>query len=1017
YLSNPTEASFRTFVTELAFRRHITKLSGGQLAGDDTTTDDANTSSGSSPSRGGRRQVGASSTPTSVTPTGPGFHFSNRANISLRTPAHVFRSFLFFTIVIVTPVSNSKPSTSDAHPGKDRSGGKPVSSAATLEGSWYIGAFGQWWLAGTLEFPKTLSRKPLSAKEQLLGDEAAISPFDQKGGVLSMKSLDRGAPLRNAVSSTPLVKLSPVKPAAAATNGKVKRRRSVAKKPQGCNNNGSDDEGIPIRSTTPPPLPQSASLPLHSTRLPPTQATQHPLPCATRTAGVERVRLTPSKPTSSSYSHGTAPSSQSPASPQHSLRKSTSQHLANLDQHPAVVEVLNQIKAAESHLSDLQCQFTSFTTTASAQRQNLQQTLHESREKKIQDDKTRAESKSRLKSLEDSRQTAELSKRGVEKRLKGVQNQYDLALHRIEQLEEEIQELQKAMAEDESRVIQSGIEASETEAEMGRKIAAKKKELALAEELVTKLEARVQELESSIDEAKVKLAKAKVDADDKQKSRVSLLLQQRSSAARSRPSSGQFGPASGSSNDLMLPASIVPHPQRSSGQFAFPPANLPGPPPHARQHSSTQSSILQRRRIPSAAEPEPLQIAKPGPTAGPSPDDPPVTAKSMRPRAASLSGNTTVIVDTTGIPGFAAIGARNVSGVTPSSGIGVIGRGPPPRIASQHSFERYPSSAAPPPMETVDEDKASKYRRWFPYFINSQAGGIAVFPRTNEFAAVQSSSASTKSSKSKSGLNPDAKVFTFSRSRNSLHVNPPPANTDPAKAGETGDAESGPPTDIQPNTAQIPHPSFASRMYGSLGFNHRPTTQPQGSHEDATTSGTPTGNFFSSLLAFAPSPAERRALQRGLEKSKDVVNGSLGSKGSASREVLPISPFASPLPSAQSSAVDLHHTPSAASAPWDREIQVKAPNSSEVSQPKSSPVEKRTFSSLWLRNKAARASNASLTGAEATEKDKDSKAPDNKALDTVTGIPSDIENPVFGGRFRFTRQKSVTQENSVTSKE
>lgn len=187
-------------MTELAFRRHITKLSSGQLNGDDSTTGDANTS-GSSQSRGGRRQVAASSTPTSVTPTGPGFHFSNRANISLRTPAHVFRSFLFFTIVIVTPVSNSKPSASDAHPGKDRSGGKPVSSAATLEGSWYIGAFGQWWLAGTLEFPKTLSRKPLSAKEQLLGDEAAISPFDQKGGVLSMKSLDRGAPLRSKFSS------------------------------------------------------------------------------------------------------------------------------------------------------------------------------------------------------------------------------------------------------------------------------------------------------------------------------------------------------------------------------------------------------------------------------------------------------------------------------------------------------------------------------------------------------------------------------------------------------------------------------------------------------------------------------------------------------------------------------------------------------------------------------------------------------------------------------------------------
>ncbi|KAG8948496.1 hypothetical protein FRC04_009704 [Tulasnella sp. 424] len=1217
YLSNPTEASFRSFITELAFRRHITKLSGDQLSNDDSTADGVNTAAGSSPSPGARRQVAASSTPSSVTPTGPGFHFSNRANISLRTPAHVFRSFLFFTIVIVTPVSNSKTPISDAHPGKDRNGGKPATSAATLEGSWYIGAFGQWWLAGTLEFPKTLSRKPSSAKEQLLGDEAAISPFDQKGGVLSMKSLDRGAPLRNAVSPPPLVKPSPVKSAAAAANGKVKRRRSVARKslPPGCNNNASDDEGTPKRSTTPPPLPQSVSLPLHSTRLPPTQASQPPLPCVNRTAGVERVRLTPSKPTSAPYSHGTAPPSESLSTSQQSLRKTPSQHLANLDQHPAVIEVLNQIKSAQGHLSDLQSQFTSFTTTASAQRQTLQQTLEESRDKKVQDDKTRAESKSRLKSLEDSRQTAELSKRSVEKRLKGVQNQYDLALHRIEQLEEEIQELQKAMAEDESRVIQSGIEASETEAEMGRKITAKKKELALAEMLVAKLETRAQELEGSIGEAKTKLAKAKADADEKQKSRLSLMLQQqqqRSSGARSRPSSGQYGPTSGSSNDLALPSSVAPHPNhRPSGQFAFPAANPPGPPPLPRQQGPQHPSILQRRKIPSTAEPEPLQLAKPGSTAGPSPDDPPVTAKSMRPRAASLSGNTAVIVDTTGIPGFAAIGARNVSGVTPSSGVGVIGRGPAPRIggrkalemdslvppasafarrlstpstshpgpstfrpfgdsdsdseislqpgtrrssyedsnslstfatsllpqslvksiegdnsalpspatgapssgsyshpyamrqsvdtsptshrrsfswgrwggnngratvtgnggvvlqqfsphstdysspdlstisspisfgssnggrfperfdhpsdfspsissgsASQRSFERYPSSAAPPPMETVDEDKASKYRRWFPYFINSQAAQLAVFPRSNEFAAVQSSASSTKSSKSKSGLNPDAKVFTFSRNRNSLHVSTPPASADSTKAGETGNAESTGPssTDIPPTTAQIPHPSFASRMYGSLGFHQRPASQSQGPHEDEAASGTPTGNFFSSLLAFAPSPAERRALQRGLEKSKETVNGSLqvGSKGSVSREVLPISPFASPLPSAQSSAVDLHHAPSAASAPWDREIQAKAPNSTEVSQPKTSPVEKRTFSSLWLRNKAARSSNASLNSTETADKDKDK---DSKAQDPATGVPSEIENPVFGGRFRFSRPKSGNQENSVTSKE
>lgn len=84
------------------------------------------------------------------------FHFANRVSVSLQTPAHIIRSFGLFTAV-VTPLVDTSASSTYTSP---EDGGKalPSSADAKMRGSWFIGAFGKWWIGGTVE----LSRRDIA---------------------------------------------------------------------------------------------------------------------------------------------------------------------------------------------------------------------------------------------------------------------------------------------------------------------------------------------------------------------------------------------------------------------------------------------------------------------------------------------------------------------------------------------------------------------------------------------------------------------------------------------------------------------------------------------------------------------------------------------------------------------------------------------------------------------------------------------------------------------------------------
>ncbi|KAG8897023.1 hypothetical protein FRB99_008510 [Tulasnella sp. 403] len=1105
YLTNPSEASFRAFVTELAFRHHLTKLSNSQEGG-------VFTSNGANASPGPRHSSTSLSSSSPLSPAGPGFHFSNRANISLRTPAHRIRSFAFFTIVIITPVAS--PLAHD----------KYARATAVLEGTWYFGALGHWWIGGMIDLP--LSRHQV--QREYLGKEEGSS-VERGAGVIHMKCLD--VPTTAPLAAIPVMKTSPLRPT------KVKRRRSVARKSQG---NTNDENIVVPRSITPPPLPKSASLPLHSTRMPSIN------PPSIHISHGDRGRYTQPKGTGNALPASTAcpDSSASLRSPSQAIPRPQSSNSPSVDQNPAVADVLKELRAAQGAVSQLQSQLSTYTSASAVQQESLQATLNDQRERKLQDDHSRNEVRLRLKELEDARLAADLAKKAVEGRLKAVQEQHDSALNRIQRLEVEIQEMQKTMADDEGRVVKSGIEASAHETEMGKKMQAKRKELDLTEVASEALAARVKELEERIKVEATRLSKAKADAEERHKQRLASMQQQQQR--------GNLPSGNHHRQPPVTKPNVVPHGQPQHPHPGMPPNDLiPMPvnlvraptafnfmPPNAVVSArQAPPGLLQRRNIPATAEPEPLLIPGVGNPQHPVSVNNSSTGSlnnSSRPRAMSLAGNNAVTLETSGAPVFTAIApppkggasstntfvsstrdgltarpapeknplsffgrrkpsqSRQITKFSPFSdsdaleptdsrrssqddaqsmstfatsllpsslyksldaesnpspdlsnssqsfptfdyATDVYGSGPElsdlrsdhswpisdtqsfssdghgstfrfspfspdlsissPVIgsslplfnqngpygaipqqagpfgsaasASQLSFEQYAS--APAPMEALEGDKTGKHRRWFPSFINSQAAQIAAFPP-------RSSDPNFTKGKSKNGLNPDAKVFSFTRNQSNI-LN--------GQANDGGNGPSPAQSSQSPPQMHTPHASLASRMYGSLTHGlhyHRHSSSQSQQHDELPAPTTPTGNFFSSLLAFAPSPAERQALQRGLEKTGNgaTVNGN----NNTSREYLPntaVSPFTSPLPSAQSSAVNL--PPTAASAPWDRD------------PPKStSPVEKRSFSSLWLRNKAARSSNASLNeegGDEASQG--------------------------FGNRW-FTRQKGPSDSEGVNQK-
>ncbi|KZT10752.1 uncharacterized protein LAESUDRAFT_672224 [Laetiporus sulphureus 93-53] len=459
YLTNPSETSFRAYLTEQSFRQHLTRL-------DDTSQDDL-----ADPKRTGllytvsRRLPSVAPKPGRDYDTHSPFHFVNRASISLRTPKHVFHSLGICTIAAVYP--NGPPPSRGM-----RIEGLP----STVNDSWFIGAFGRWWRGGTLHAWCHDAITNAKDAERL------------NSGILDVKALDSlesydGLPFTTSSTSTSLH---------LPNTDSTSKLRGTERSTQRTVSNST-------RSTTPPPLPKSASLPLHAPRHS-TTPSRRDRSCSSRQnhnpaqpstcVATDSLRLSPSP--SLTYS----PSSTS-----------------LFDQSPVIAEILRQITHSKTAVLDVHTQLSDVRAAAAASHATIQGDLDAQRERKRTEDAARAELKSRTKTLDDEKRAAEGGRRDAEKRLRAAEGARDSASRRVERLDKEIGALRERMREDEMAAARAKDDGGCAKREIAEEVAAKRKEIKVAEDVIVALTARAKELEEKIGQEEERLRGAREQAE------------------------------------------------------------------------------------------------------------------------------------------------------------------------------------------------------------------------------------------------------------------------------------------------------------------------------------------------------------------------------------------------------------------------------------------------------------------------------------------------------------------------
>ncbi|KAH9485317.1 hypothetical protein JR316_0002225 [Psilocybe cubensis] len=450
YLTNPSENSFRAYLTEQSFRLHLSRL-------DDTADDNSNSKS---PQRSSSQTQ--FNPPLFAADATPSFHFANRASIALRTPKHVFHSFAIFTIAAMVPLSKSSE--------RENRDGWMISD------SWYIGAFGKWWRGGVFEawYQDVIARTK---------DEESWS-----SGILSMKRLDM---LQDYNGPTFSAKNLP----SHLSRGSPPRLRN---RDRPALRNGA---GQP-RSSTPPPLPKSASLPMHTTRKSSSNTTErlcdHPAPVQPQAHAL--LNDSPRR------NGAAAPSRTSSALFEHS---------------PIIAEILRQISSTKTSVLDLRTQLTDCEAAAAQSRAVLQHEVDTHRNRKRQEDAAKLELKSRTKALEDSKRGAESTKKDAEKKLKAAQSFRDGATQRVDFLNKEILRLQQNLAEDRDFIKHHKSEISDVEREISENLEQKRLEIKKAEDLLLILNHRSRELEDKLATERQRLQALREQSEKLRQSRTS----------------------------------------------------------------------------------------------------------------------------------------------------------------------------------------------------------------------------------------------------------------------------------------------------------------------------------------------------------------------------------------------------------------------------------------------------------------------------------------------------------------
>lgn len=179
------------------------------------------------------------------------------------------------------------------------------------------------------------------------------------------------------------------------------------------------------------------------------------------------------------------------------------------DQSPRIAHVLEQINASKASLVDLRAQLHDCQTSTSQTHALLQEEVNSYRERKRTEDAGKLETKLRTKTLEDSKRSAEAIKREADKKFKVAQSAHDHAAQRTRFLDAEMTELRRQTSADEEILQHTIDDVSSTERELLEELEQKKQEIKKVEDIVTALNQRARVLEDQLNDEREKLRNKK----------------------------------------------------------------------------------------------------------------------------------------------------------------------------------------------------------------------------------------------------------------------------------------------------------------------------------------------------------------------------------------------------------------------------------------------------------------------------------------------------------------------------
>lgn len=534
-MTNPTDAAFRSFLTELSFRRHLRDLhrpashdgddslpgqlksastSHGKQAGSSSAPDDPTRTASGSSAGASTATGGSTSAPNEshVSSSPAPFRFTNRVSISIRTPPYAFHSFGVFSIVAVPAgVAAQQPSTAAGSAAARKWLAEPSEHDALLAGVWFLGAFGRWWLMGAFRG---------------LGDEktakTASEPASQLG-VRDVKALDGSEDAVAAGASRQSLHAIPNQCVGADVCSFLLALDASAV----LHKKGLDLELPPPYSHSPPPSPRQAqarlsgkprprsrrpSLDDSSGRPPPASAPQSPAKATPKTD------VTPTPPSPLEPQNQPEPASLpstvplAPLDHPPSLSSLPQIDPAMLAANPPLAELHRELVASQASTADLLAQLSQSSAASQASQASLQLTIEELRSRKAQEDADRLEVKARTKTLEESKRQAEAAKREADKKCKHAESLRDAVLVRIAELTREMESARERMRDQQAEITASSATVARRESEIKAETAARRKKLALTEVRVGEMLHDVKELEGLVRYEEESLEHAKHDA-------------------------------------------------------------------------------------------------------------------------------------------------------------------------------------------------------------------------------------------------------------------------------------------------------------------------------------------------------------------------------------------------------------------------------------------------------------------------------------------------------------------------